>query len=32
MAKNSTPKPWRVSDVTFVEIAITHRTDRQLRV
>ena len=32
MAKKSIPKPWRVSDVTFVEIEITHRTDRQLRV
>jgi len=32
MAKRSIPKPWRVADVTFVEIEITHRTDRQLRV
>lgn len=32
MAKRSIPKPWRVADVTFVEIEITHRTERQLRV
>ena len=32
MAKRSIPKPWRVADVTFVEIEITHRTDRQMRV
>ena len=32
MAKRSIPKPWRVADVTFVEIEISHRTDRQMRV
>ena len=32
MAKNSIPKPWRVADVAFVEIEITHPTDRQMRV
>jgi hypothetical protein len=32
MAKNTIPKPWRVADVTFVEIEITHRTERQMRV
>lgn len=32
MSKKSIPKPWRVSDVTFVEIEISHRTDTQLRV
>lgn len=32
MAKRSIPKPWRVADVTFLEIEITHRTERQLRV
>jgi hypothetical protein len=32
MANRSIPKPWRVADVTFVEIEITHRSDRQLRV
>jgi hypothetical protein len=32
MAKRSIPKPWRVADVTFVEIEITHRSDRQMRV
>ena len=32
MAKRSIPKPWRVADVTFVEIEITHRTERQMRV
>ena len=32
MAKRSIPKPWRVADVTFVEIEITHRTDSQMRV
>jgi hypothetical protein len=32
MAKRSIPKPWRVADVTFIEIEITHRTERQLRV
>ena len=26
------PKPWRVADVTFVEIEIAHRTDTHLRV
>lgn len=25
-------KPWRVADVTFIEIEISHRTDTQLRV
>jgi len=32
MAKKTHPKPWRVADVTFVEIQIAHPTDRQLRV
>ncbi len=32
MAKKTIPKPWRVADVTFVEIEISHRTDRQMRV
>jgi hypothetical protein len=32
MAKRSIPKPWRVADVTFVEIEITQRTGRQMRV
>jgi hypothetical protein len=32
MAKNSIPKPWRVADVTFVEIEIKHPTDTQMRV
>jgi hypothetical protein len=32
MAKKTIPKPWRVSDVTFVEIEISHHTDRQMRV
>lgn len=32
MAKRSIPKPWRVADVTFVEIEIIHRSDRQMRV
>ena len=32
MAKKSIPKPWRVADVTFVEIEISHHTDRQMRV
>ena len=32
MAKRSIPKPWRVADVTFVEIEITHRSDCQMRV
>ena len=32
MSSKTIPKPWRVADVTFIEIEITHRTDRQLRV
>ena len=32
MAKKSIPKPWRVTDVTFIEIEISHRTDTQMRV
>jgi hypothetical protein len=32
MPRKTIPKPWRVADVTFVEIEITHRTDMQLRV
>lgn len=32
MAKKTKSKPWRVADVTFVEIEISHPTDRQLRV
>lgn len=32
MSRKTIPKPWRVADVTFVEIEISHRTDTQLRV
>lgn len=32
MTKKARTKPWRVADVTFVEIEISHPTDRQLRV
>jgi len=32
MSSKTIPKPWRVADVTFIEIEITHRADRQLRV
>ena len=32
MSRKTIPKPWRVADVTFIEIEITHRTDTQLRV
>lgn len=32
MSSKTIPKPWRVADVTFIEIEITHRTDKQLRV
>jgi len=32
MAKHTILQPWRVADVTFVEIEIIHRTDTQMRV
>ncbi|MEO7101162.1 MAG: hypothetical protein ABI162_17550 [Luteolibacter sp.] len=32
MAKETIPRPWRVADVTFIEIEIAHRTDTQMRV
>ncbi len=32
MPSKTIRKPWRVADVTFVEIEIAHRTDTQLRV
>lgn len=32
MARKTRTKPWRVADVTFVEIEISHPTDRQMRV
>ena len=32
MARKTIPTPWRVADVTFIEIEITHPTDRQMRV
>ncbi|GAA5127156.1 hypothetical protein JIN84_09050 [Luteolibacter yonseiensis] len=32
MSSKTIPKPWRVADLTFIEIEITHPTDRQLRV
>jgi hypothetical protein len=32
MSRKNIPKPWRVADVTFVEIEITHRTDTQMRI
>lgn len=32
MPSKTIRKPWRVADVTFVEIEISHWTDTQLRV
>ncbi len=32
MSFSSVPKPWRVADVTFVEIEIRHPSERQMRV
>jgi hypothetical protein len=32
MPSSSIPTPWRVSDVTFVEIEIRHPSERQMRV
>lgn len=32
MSSSSIPAPWRVADVTFVEIEIRHRSERQMRV
>ncbi|MCE2960347.1 MAG: hypothetical protein ACK46A_02795 [Akkermansiaceae bacterium] len=32
MSPSSVPKPWRVADVTFVEIEIRHPSERQMRV
>ena len=32
MAKKTRTGPWRVADVTFVEIELSHPTDRQMRV
>ena len=32
MAKHTIPQPWRVADVTFIEVEITHRTNTQMRV
>ena len=32
MSRKTIPKPWRVADVTFIEIEITHRTDTQMRI
>ena len=32
MSSSSIPAPWRVADVTFVEIEIRHPSDRQMRV
>jgi hypothetical protein len=32
MPSKTIRKPWRVADVTFIEIEINHRTDTQLRV
>lgn len=32
MPSSSVPKPWRVADVTFVEIEIRHPSERQMRV
>ena len=32
MPSKTIRKPWRVADVTFIEIEISHRTDTQLRV
>jgi len=32
MLSSSVPIPWRVADVTFVEIEIHHPSERQMRV
>lgn len=32
MPSKTIRKPWRVADVTFIAIEISHRTDIQLRV
>ena len=32
MSRKTIPKPWRVADVTFVEIEIAHPTDAQMRI
>ncbi|MFN9512557.1 MAG: hypothetical protein ACK57Z_06250, partial [Akkermansiaceae bacterium] len=32
MSPSSVPKPWRVADVSFVEIEIRHPSERQMRV
>lgn len=32
MSSSSIPTPWRVADVTFVEIEIRHPSERQMRV
>ena len=32
MSSSSVPNPWRVADVTFVEIEIRHPSERQMRV
>ena len=32
MSSSSVPIPWRVSDVTFVEIEIRHPSERQMRI
>ena len=32
MSYSSTPSPWRVADVTFVEFEICHPSERQMRV
>jgi hypothetical protein len=32
MARKTTPKPWQIADLNFVEIEITHSTDTQMRI
>ncbi len=32
MARKTIPKPWQVTDLNFVEIEITHRSDTQMRI
>ena len=32
MSSSSVPKPWRIADVTFVEIEIRHPSERHMRV
>lgn len=32
MAKKTIPKPWRVADVTFVEVEIARPADTRMRV